>query len=160
MTFFWLVDGEITGWCSRNLNHQTSGSNQSGVSAPSYHSPPWEGGGGQMGGEEGLSVCKTILLCISPEEELGLCFTIITFLAWLLFLCFCILSFLVPAFWNSVKGWGLSRLFLKLRHGEHMGFLYLGSPHRVLLSFNPPLFFDTPQLWGDQGGLTGKESPI
>ena len=27
-TFFWLVGGEITGWCFGNLNHQPSGSNQ------------------------------------------------------------------------------------------------------------------------------------
>ena len=27
-----LVDGEVTGWCFRNLNHQLSGSSQSGVS--------------------------------------------------------------------------------------------------------------------------------
>ena len=26
-----LVGGEVTGWCSKNLNHQPSGSNQSGV---------------------------------------------------------------------------------------------------------------------------------
>lgn len=39
-----------------------------------------------------------------------------------------------------MKARRLSRLFLKLRHGEHMGLLYLGSPHRVLLSFNPPPF--------------------
>ena len=30
MTFFWLVGGEVTGWCFRNLNHQP-GSDQSGV---------------------------------------------------------------------------------------------------------------------------------
>ena len=28
MTFFWLVDGKLTGQYSRNLNHQTSGSDQ------------------------------------------------------------------------------------------------------------------------------------
>ena len=31
-TFFWLVGGEVTGRCFRSLNHQPSGSNQSGVS--------------------------------------------------------------------------------------------------------------------------------
>ena len=31
--FFWLVAGEITGWCFRNLHHQPSGSSQSGSSA-------------------------------------------------------------------------------------------------------------------------------
>ena len=30
-TFFWLVGGEIKWWCSRNLNHQPPGSNQSGA---------------------------------------------------------------------------------------------------------------------------------
>ena len=33
MTFFWLVDGKLTGQYSRNLNHQTSGSDQFGFSA-------------------------------------------------------------------------------------------------------------------------------
>ena len=112
-----------------------------------------------MGGEEGLSVCKTRLLCISPEEELGLCFTIITFLAWLLFLCFCILSFLVPTFWNSVKARRLSRLFLKLRHGEHVGLLYLGSPHRVFLSFNPHRFLWYSSTLRGSGRLDRKEEP-
>ena len=42
MTFFWLVGGEVTGWNSRNANHQPSGSNQSGVSACTdcYHLLP------------------------------------------------------------------------------------------------------------------------
>ena len=31
MTFFWLVGGEVTGWCIRNLSHQPSGSNQSEI---------------------------------------------------------------------------------------------------------------------------------
>ena len=30
VTLLWLADGEVTGWWSRNLNHQPSGSNQSG----------------------------------------------------------------------------------------------------------------------------------
>ena len=30
-TFFWLVGGEVTGWCFGNLNHQPSDSNCSGV---------------------------------------------------------------------------------------------------------------------------------
>ena len=30
-TLFLLVGSEVTGWCFRNLNHQRSGSNQSGV---------------------------------------------------------------------------------------------------------------------------------
>ena len=32
MTFFWLVDGKLTGQYSRNLNHQSSGSDQFGFS--------------------------------------------------------------------------------------------------------------------------------
>ena len=31
------------------------------------------------------------------------------------------------------------------------GLLYLGRPLRVLISFNPPFFFDTPQSSGVQG---------
>ena len=31
VTFFWLVGGEVTGWCSRNLSLQSSGCKQSGV---------------------------------------------------------------------------------------------------------------------------------
>ena len=31
VTFLCLVGGEGTGWCSMHLNHQASGSNQSGV---------------------------------------------------------------------------------------------------------------------------------
>ena len=30
-TILWLVDGEVTGWWFENLNHQHSGSNQSGI---------------------------------------------------------------------------------------------------------------------------------
>ena len=29
-TVLWLVDGEVTGWCHRTYNHQSSGSSQSG----------------------------------------------------------------------------------------------------------------------------------
>ena len=36
VTFFRLVGGEVTGWCSRNLNHRPSASNQSGVYALVY----------------------------------------------------------------------------------------------------------------------------
>ena len=32
-TFFWFVDGEVTGWSFRNLDHQPSGYNQSGTYA-------------------------------------------------------------------------------------------------------------------------------
>ena len=43
MTFFWLVSGEVRGYGSRNLIHQPSGSNQSGVWACSCHAlPGWE----------------------------------------------------------------------------------------------------------------------
>ena len=31
VTFLWLVGGELTGWWSRNLHHQSPGSNQPGV---------------------------------------------------------------------------------------------------------------------------------
>ena len=31
VSFFWLVGGEVTGWCSRNLSLQPSGCKQSGV---------------------------------------------------------------------------------------------------------------------------------
>ena len=48
MTVFWLVGSEVTGWCFRSLNHQPSGSNQSGVCvlAPSSTG-------------RGLSFCRT-----------------------------------------------------------------------------------------------------
>ena len=36
-TFFWLANGEVTGWCFRNLNHQPSGSNQSGIYCVGQH---------------------------------------------------------------------------------------------------------------------------
>ena len=47
-TLLWLVDGEVTGWCSRNLDHRPSGSYQSGVHmlvlSLMLPSSPWVGG--------------------------------------------------------------------------------------------------------------------
>lgn len=44
-TFLWLVSGELTAWCSSNLNHQPSGSklldSMCLCSARSYHLLPW-----------------------------------------------------------------------------------------------------------------------
>ena len=48
MTFFWLVGGEVTGWCFRNLNHQPLVPANLGSKclwlACSHHPPPgWSG---------------------------------------------------------------------------------------------------------------------
>ena len=49
MTVFWLVGGEVTGWCFQNLSHRPSVSSQSGVSclwsACTHHPPPGWGRG-------------------------------------------------------------------------------------------------------------------
>ena len=72
ITFFWLAGGEVTGWRLGNLNHQPSGSNQSGVCVlvVSVWSP--------SSTREGLGSWKTCvqLYCIYwyLQEELGLCF--------------------------------------------------------------------------------------
>ena len=55
-TFFWLVSGEVTGWCSRNL-----------VLSLKLPSSTWVG---PLVPTEGL---KDILLCIFLKEEPGLC---------------------------------------------------------------------------------------
>ena len=65
MTLFWLVDEEETGWCLGSLNHQLSGSNQSGVYmwwASSHHLPP---GMGEGQGEAGVSFCITTQRSVS-----------------------------------------------------------------------------------------------
>lgn len=38
--FLQMFGGEVAGWCSRNANHQPSGSNWSEVSACTYYPPP------------------------------------------------------------------------------------------------------------------------
>ena len=75
VTFFWLVGGEVTGWCPRTL-----------VLSWKLPSSTW------VEALVPVEELKDILLCTSLEEELRLlyCCTVV----WLLFLCFCIRSIL------------------------------------------------------------------
>ena len=72
ITFFWLVGGEVAGWCSRNLNHQPSSSNQSGVSVPVHAVTILHLGGGHSSLQSNSKTCVR-LFCISLEGELGRC---------------------------------------------------------------------------------------
>ena len=70
VTFFWLVNGEVKRWCFRNL-----------VLSLKLPSSIW------VGDLVPVEELKDILLCISLEEELGLCFiTLLLFDAFSLFL--------------------------------------------------------------------------
>ena len=71
-----IVGGEITGWWSRNLSHQPSGSIQSGVHVLvlSLKLPSSTWVGALVPAEE----LRDILLCISLEEEPGPCFNYYT----------------------------------------------------------------------------------
>ena len=88
----WLVGGEVTGWWSRNLSHQPSGSNWSGVNVLmlSLKLPP-----------------STWVRALVPVKELKEKYQIVVYILWggtsillyhctvyssLLFLCFCIPS--------------------------------------------------------------------
>ena len=81
-----LVGGELTGWWSRNLNHQSSGSNQSGVHMLVL-SLPW--------GRD-LSSCSGTQICIRlPCVTLGRTRTLPHHCAapsWPPLLCFCVPS--------------------------------------------------------------------
>ena len=132
-TFFWLVGGEITGWCTGNLNHQSPGSSQSGWGLCA---------GGQhvvnilhlVGGGGGPSFCRTTqryvrLLSLSLQEELGV--------LWLYCSSYyyfsCLPAFFVSTFSTSLiinclsllfGTWGRPRrgkLFLQTGSGRHGG---------------------------------------
>lgn len=110
-------------------------------------------------------ICTT-LLSISAGEKLGVLWlfygwtvvqAIITSLAWLLFLCFCIFS-LVQFLTAQVCFLKLGRprrpkIFLQMRNGMQRT-LYPGRPHRDLLGFIPLLssiFLNHEGNRGDDG---------
>ena len=155
-TFFWLAGGEVTGWCFKNIRrflHHPSGSNQSGVYLLSavvstFHLCVcvwWE---------VGLSFCGTSQrysseCCVYPPwgwtKTLFYCWivvsAIITFLDWLAFLFHFLYTFTSLTVTCLFLLFGTQRrprrlkLFLQTRMGDMKGFLYLGGPCRVLLSF-------------------------
>ena len=96
MTFFWLVTGVVRGWCSRNLIHQSSGSNQSGISACSCHPPPeWRA----LVPTEQLEDMYQIAMSTPWGGTRTLPYHC-TIVSWLLFLCFCI-----PSLPSLVTAW-------------------------------------------------------
>ena len=71
-TLLWLVGNKVVGWCFHKVNHQPSGSNQTGVyvrSASSHHPPPGLRGSWFL--QNHSKICVR-LLYIALEEELGL----------------------------------------------------------------------------------------
>ena len=60
-TFLWLVDGQVTGWCFWDLNHQPSGSRQSSVYLLVVHVVtilhPWTRGWGFLVSAENSKIC-------------------------------------------------------------------------------------------------------
>ena len=123
-TDFWLVGGEVTGWCSQNL-----------VLSLKLPSSTWEGA--LIPAEE----LKHILLCRFLEEEPGTCP--------MLHYCFLISP---PFFLQSLPSLISNCLnlpfgtqersrrlnedyFLQIRNRVHGKDLYLGGPHRVLQGF-------------------------
>ena len=130
VTLLWLVGGEVTGWCSRNLNHQPSGSNQSGVPGLmlSLKSPssPWV---------EPLVPAEELRVDCSahpPRRNQGLVHhcTIISF---------CIPSLLQLLTQMSFGTQGRSRKLKPFSYKQEKDTerpLYLGEPHRVLHAFS------------------------
>ena len=88
MNFFWLVGGEVIRWCSGDLNHQPSGSNQSGVHVlvvTILHL-----GGVLVSAEQLRDMCQIITYI--PGGGTRSLFYPWTIVSWLLFLHFCIPS--------------------------------------------------------------------
>ena len=77
-----LVGGELTGWWSRNLNHQSSGSNQSGVHMLVL-SLPW---GRDLGSCSGTQICIR-LPCVTLGRTRTLPHHCTAFLDCLSFVC-------------------------------------------------------------------------
>ena len=118
-TFFWLVAGKVTGWCSRTLMLSLKSlSTWVGVLVPA---------------EE----LKDTLLCIFIEEKPGPWFMdALLFLDWLLF-CFCILSLpFLATCWicplelrEGLRGLN-EAYFLQKRKGGDGKYFYLGRPQQ------------------------------
>ena len=154
-TFFWMAGGDVIGWCFKNIRrflHHPFGSNQSGVYmfiVSCSHHPL---SGCVWGG--GLSFCGTTQrysseCCVYPPwgetRTLFYCWiavpAIITFLDWLVFPFHFLHSFtslivtILSLLFETQRRPRRMKLFLQTRMGDMKGFLCLGGPCRVLLSF-------------------------
>ena len=148
MTLFRLAGGEETGWCFTNFNHQTSGSNQSGVCfTVSMES----------------ASCSWVRVLV-PAEELKDMYWIVVYFPWgraqtlflplnysflTVFFLYCPTSLISNCLNLPLGAQGRARRLKPFstnrKQGTQEGFCTWEGPAEFT-QFQPPAFFDTPQV--------------
>ena len=138
-TFFWLADGEVTGWCFWDLNHQPSSFKSLGLCACDQHVliilywVGWGEGAGTVSAEQIKD--KHQIITYIPLGGYRSPVTLVL-----------IISYLFFETWRRPKR--QKPFFLQIRNRGHGRPIEPRNAPQGPTWFPSPLFFDTPQFWG------------